>query len=63
MERILVGTATSASADLAVSAASRLAAATGAELVVVCVRPEPAPIEAADPHKAAVLVVDTREAW
>ncbi len=52
MERILVGTDTSASADLAVTAAARLAAATGAELMVVYVRPDGASIEAADPRKA-----------
>ncbi len=53
IQKVLVGTDTSASADLAVEAAADLAAAHEAELLVLYVRPESAVSEAADPRKAA----------
>ncbi len=51
LRKVLVGTDTSASADLAVDAAARLAAGFDAELLVVYVRPDGARPEAADPRK------------
>ena len=53
MKKILVGTDTSASADLAVEEAARLARSTDAELLVLQVRPEAAPRDAVDPKKSA----------
>ncbi|HET9249687.1 MAG TPA: universal stress protein [Actinomycetota bacterium] len=53
MKKILVGTDTSASADLAVDEAARLAGATGAELLVLHVRPDASVRDAVDPKKAA----------
>jgi nucleotide-binding universal stress UspA family protein len=53
MDRILVGTDTSAAADLAVQAAADLARRDGAELLVVQVRPEDAAHDTADPKKSA----------
>jgi nucleotide-binding universal stress UspA family protein len=53
MERILVGTDTSASADLAVKTAAELARASDAELLVLHVRPLRAALDAADPRKSA----------
>lgn len=53
MNRILVGTDTTASADLAVQTAAELARLAAAELVVVHVRSNGSAHDAADPHKAA----------
>ena len=53
MRKILVGTDTSASADLAVGEAARLAGQSGAELLVLHVRPEPSIRDAVDPKKSA----------
>jgi nucleotide-binding universal stress UspA family protein len=53
INRILVGTDTSASADMAVTAAAEMARANGAELLVVYVRPETESRHIADPKKAA----------
>jgi nucleotide-binding universal stress UspA family protein len=49
--RILVGTDTSAAADLAVGAAAELASARDAELLVLYVRPRGSVRDAADPRK------------
>jgi nucleotide-binding universal stress UspA family protein len=53
MKKILVGTDTSASADLAVGEAARLAGLNGAELLVIHVRPETTLRDAVDPKKSA----------
>jgi len=53
MERILVGTDTSAAADLAVQAAARLAHERDAELLVLQVRANGTAHDAADPKKSA----------
>ena len=53
MRKILVGTDTSAAADLAVEAAADLARRNEAELLVVQVRPDGAVRDAADPKKTA----------
>jgi nucleotide-binding universal stress UspA family protein len=53
MKKILVGTDTSAGADLAVQAAADLARTADAELLVVQVRAEGAARDAADPKKSA----------
>lgn len=53
MKKILVGTDTSASADLAVRAAADLARLAEAELIVVHVRSNGAAADAADPKKSA----------
>jgi nucleotide-binding universal stress UspA family protein len=53
ISRVLVGTDTSASADLAVETAAGLAATFDAELLVLYVRPDAALGDAADPKKAA----------
>jgi nucleotide-binding universal stress UspA family protein len=53
MGKILVGTDTSASADLAVEAAAELARLRQAELLVLHVRPASAAHDAADPKKSA----------
>ena len=53
MKKILVGTDTSASADLAVSEAARLAELEGAELLVLHVRGDSAVRDAVDPKKSA----------
>ncbi len=53
MKKILVGTDTSASADLAVQAAARLARSNDAELLVLQVRSDGASRDAADPRKSA----------
>lgn len=53
MKKILVGTDTTASADLAVKAAAELARQNGAELLVVHVRSDGAAHDAADPKKSA----------
>jgi nucleotide-binding universal stress UspA family protein len=53
MKKILVGTDTTASADLAVQSAAELARFAGAELIVVHVRSNGASHDAADPKKAA----------
>jgi nucleotide-binding universal stress UspA family protein len=53
MNKILVGTDTTASADLAVQTAAELARASAAELVIVHVRSNGASHDAADPNKAA----------
>ncbi len=53
MTKILVGTDTSASADLAVGEAARLAGQTGAELLVLHVRPDSSVRDAVDPKKSA----------
>ncbi|MGE5459036.1 MAG: universal stress protein [Solirubrobacterales bacterium] len=52
MKKILVGTDTSGSADLAVRAAAGLAAASDAELLVLHVRAPNGTHDAADPRKA-----------
>ena len=52
MKKILVGTDTSASADLAVGEAARLAGLNGAELLVLHVRPDTAVRDAVDPRKS-----------
>lgn len=49
MHKILVGTDTSASAELAVDAAADLARSSGAELVVMCVTPVLDPRDVYDP--------------
>jgi nucleotide-binding universal stress UspA family protein len=51
VKKILVGTDTSASADLAVRSAAELAASSGAELLVLYVRPGEAAHDVADPKK------------
>ena len=53
MKKILVGTDTSASADLAVEEAARLARSSDAELLVLQVRAGGAAFDAADPRKSA----------
>ena len=53
MKKILVGTDTSASADLAVRAAAELAHLAEAELLVLHVRPASVGYDAADPKKSA----------
>ena len=53
MKKILVGTDTSASADLAVEEAARLAGASEAELLVLQVRSDAAARDAVDPKKSA----------
>jgi nucleotide-binding universal stress UspA family protein len=53
MRKILVGTDTTASADLAVQAAADLAMRSDAELLIVQVRSEGGARDAADPTKAA----------
>lgn len=53
MKKILVGTDTTASADLAVKAAAELARQNGAELLVVHVRSNGVAHDAADPKKSA----------
>ncbi len=53
MRKILVGTDTSAAADLAVREAARLAEQDGAELLVLHVRPESSARDVADPRKSA----------
>lgn len=53
MTKILVGTDTSASADLAVDEAARLAGLHGAELLVLHVRSDSAVRDAVDPRKSA----------
>jgi nucleotide-binding universal stress UspA family protein len=53
MKKILVGTDTSAAADLAVQAAGDLARLNEAELLVVQVRTDTAAHDAADPRKSA----------
>lgn len=53
MAKILVGTDTTAAADLAVEAAARLARDREAELLVVQVRSDGAAHDAADPKKSA----------
>jgi nucleotide-binding universal stress UspA family protein len=53
INRVLVGTDTSASADLAVTAAAEVARTNDAELVVVYVRPRVESRQIADPKKAA----------
>jgi nucleotide-binding universal stress UspA family protein len=50
---IVVGTDTSAAADLAVGDAAQLAAARGTELVVLYVRPDGQAHSAVDPNRAA----------
>lgn len=52
MKKILVGTDTSVSADLAVRSAAELAASSDAELLVLYVRAEDAAPEAVDPRKS-----------
>jgi len=51
IRKILVGTDTSASADVAVDAAADLAGTNDAELLVLYVRSDPAMRDAADPRK------------
>jgi nucleotide-binding universal stress UspA family protein len=53
MAKILVGTDTSAAADLAVQAAAALASDRGAELLVLQVRANGSAHDAADPKKSA----------
>jgi nucleotide-binding universal stress UspA family protein len=53
MKKILVGTDTSAAADIAVQAAADLARGNDAELLVVQVRADGAARDAADPKKSA----------
>jgi nucleotide-binding universal stress UspA family protein len=53
MKKILVGTDTSASADLAVAAAADLARVSDAELLVLHVRPPSHALDVADPRKSA----------
>lgn len=53
MKKILVGTDTTASADLAVSDAAELARARGAELLVLYVRPDRDLSTVVDPSKVA----------
>ncbi len=52
MRKILVGTDTSAAADMAVRSAAELAASSDAELLVVYVRPGDTVHDAADPRKS-----------
>ena len=52
MKKILVGTDTSASADMAVEAAAEIARLADAELLVLHVRPASAVHDAADPRKS-----------
>ena len=52
MRKILVGTDTTAAADLAVRSAAELAASSDAELLVLYVRPGDAAHDAADPRKS-----------
>ena len=52
MKKILVGTDTSASADMAVRSAAELAASNDAELLVLYVRPADSVPEAVDPRKS-----------
>lgn len=53
MKKILVGTDTSASADLAVGEAAKIAAAGDAELLVLHVRSDASARDAVDPKKSA----------
>ena len=53
MKKILVGTDTTAAADLAVETAAELARENGAELLVIQVRDDTSTHDAADPRKAA----------
>jgi len=53
MSKILVGTDTSAAADLAVQSAAELARTNDAELLVLHVRPDSAARDAVDPKKSA----------
>jgi nucleotide-binding universal stress UspA family protein len=53
MNKILVGTDTSAAADLAVQSAAELARTNDTELLVLHVRPDSAARDAVDPKKAA----------
>ena len=53
MKKILVGTDTSASSDLAVREAARLATLENAELLVLHVRTDPTARDAVDPRKSA----------
>jgi nucleotide-binding universal stress UspA family protein len=53
MTKILVGTDTSAAADLAVEDAARMARERGAELVVLYVRPDGSDRTVVDPDRAA----------
>lgn len=53
MEKILVGTDTSASADLAVQEAARLAELSGAELLVLQVRANGSVRDVVDPRKSS----------
>jgi len=53
LRKILVGTDTSAAADLAVDEAARLAGLHGAELLVLHVRADTAARDAVDPKKSA----------
>ena len=53
MNKILVGTDTSAAADLAVQSAAELARTNDSELLVLHVRPDSAARDAVDPRKAA----------
>ena len=53
MKKILVGTDTSSSADLAVREAARLASADDAELLVLHVRSDASVRDAVDPRKSA----------
>jgi nucleotide-binding universal stress UspA family protein len=53
MKKILVGTDTTAAADLAVQMAGELARLNEAELLVVQVRTDAAALDAADPRKSA----------
>ena len=52
MKKFLVGTDTSASADMAVRSAAELAASNDAELLVLYVRPADSVPEAVDPRKS-----------
>jgi len=57
MKKILVGTDTTASADLAVRDAAELARARGAELLVLYVAPEGELRAVVDPGKAAIAAL------
>ena len=59
MKKILVGTDTSASADLAVREAARLASADDAELLVLHVRSDASARDAGDPAERLVAVAET----